>query len=317
MPAVSWKSPPDRPESLALCLKALLRSAGGNPQYDELVSLLGLGSLTTAVAEHPVQEWPSYGRDVALISTAGLLGLRLRDLHPPAAAARLDASAEYPQHFRDSYIPLIERALAAEQPVLAWAGWPPPAELAWGLITYRDGDKLLGHTLGHDALVVFSGPALQVYVVEALHPAYPPAAAMLRHIALLADRAWRGDLPAPPGLTTGDAAHAHWQAILNAAPAESLPHHAALAERLSAARRCLEQTLRRLAPQLAQSAQQHADEIAAAADACAAQLLQFAGRCRRASHGLDTPAQESLLTGLQFVRCEEVRLAELCQAASA
>lgn len=103
-----------------------------------------------------------------IVGVAAEFGLRLRELHPPAAAAGLDQSAEFPAHFHDSYAPLIRRALANGQTALAWKGWEDGA--VWGLIERERDGVFEGPAGDGPAPVRLTGAAHQVYIVEAFEP---------------------------------------------------------------------------------------------------------------------------------------------------
>lgn len=216
MSQVRWIEGPSEHESLAVALRAILAGAGADYAYDELVSLLGLGAALVAVPDECPGRWAAYGRDAALTEAAGRLGLRLRALHPLEAAGGLRRSAEFAQHFRDSYVPLVRRALAQGQTALAWCGWPSPAERQWGVLCANAGTELQGYTIGHGgAATALSGPAYQVYVVEeyqAPAPATGAPAAWFAHVARVAAAGWQGRLPTAPGVLTGEAAFEIWRA---------------------------------------------------------------------------------------------------------
>jgi len=255
-----WSEAQNHYESLAACVRAILAGAGSERSYEEILAALGLGAITVAVADEGLGSWCTWARDAALLQTAPLYGLRLRELHPPEVAAGLPGAAEFTQHFRDSYVPLIRQALAHGQLALAWRGWPPPRERLWGLITAVHGDMLTGYTLWHEAQPLpLTGPAYQVYVVEECAP--PPADALtpdllFQHVARLAVRAWSGTWTALETLSTGAAAYRAWQDALrkakptdpNGLPLSRQQSHAARAH--TAARTSLATWLRQIAPGL-------------------------------------------------------------------
>ncbi len=141
--------------------------------YDELVAVLALGSLVVPVGCEPPNRWLAYGRDAALAKVAPAFGIRLRELHPPLAAAGLAGSAEFPQHFADSYVPLARSALRSGQMLLAWRGWATPCEMEWGLLTSERGDELMGVCGASDAPQPLVGAAHQVYAVESVEAGSP------------------------------------------------------------------------------------------------------------------------------------------------
>ncbi len=241
-------------ESLAVCLRAVLTGFGVRRPYDELVSTLGLGAATVAAPDDSLDSWATYARDAGLVPTANLYGLCLRDLHPPNATPGLGRSAEYPEHFHDSYVPLIMRALEHDQLVLAWRGWPAPGERLWGVITRARGDQLFGQMQGcGDELVPLAGPAHQVYIVEESRPPNPNALspdALFAHVARQASAAWAGRWVSDRGALTGPAAYKAWQDFLRRAPnANTLvpplhQQHRHTVRLLVAARKCLSAWLR-------------------------------------------------------------------------
>lgn len=208
-----WLESADQPESLALCVRSVLAGRGIERTYEEIVAALGLGSLLAIDAEQPAAAWCGLGRDAFLASGLALFNVRIRELHPPPAARRLERSPEFSDHFRDSYLPLIARAMEHGQPVLAWRGWAPPAEQQWGLLTSVATDAARGLCPGCDGRPqVLGGPAQQVYVIETPEQAGSPRDA--RHVLAAARRAalatWHSDIPGRPDLLTGERAFGAW-----------------------------------------------------------------------------------------------------------
>jgi hypothetical protein len=258
---VRWTEAPDQYESLAVSLRAVLDRGGVDRSYDELVAVLGLGFATVAATDDTLDSWCTYARDAGLGATAESYGLRLRELHPPAATRGLARSAEYARHFQDSYVPLIARALEHDQLVLAWRGWPAPHDRLWGVITSFQGGTLGGHTLGADGRPLpLSGPAHQVYIVEESRPVDPSALApahLFAHAARQARAGWAGTWARCANVKTGAAAYRAWQDILRTGAdggAGVVPlyrQHAQAARVHGAARGCLAAWLRRVGPALA------------------------------------------------------------------
>ncbi|MFQ5805530.1 MAG: hypothetical protein ACE5I3_03660 [Phycisphaerae bacterium] len=213
-----WLEAQNHYESLAVSLRTLLACWDMDRQYDELVAVLGLGAATVVASDDSLGWWCTYARDASLIETAELYGLGLRELHPPEATQGLSRSAEFAQHFRDSYVPLIARALEHGQPVLAWRGWPAPRERLWGVITSIQGELIFGHTLWHDGQPLpLTGPAHQVYVVEEFRPPEHDAvtpADLFAHVARQARAVWAGRWARCPNVQTGAAAYRAWQDAL-------------------------------------------------------------------------------------------------------
>jgi hypothetical protein len=261
MKQIRWVEAEDHHESLAVSLRAVLAGSGTDRPYDELVAALGLGFATVATAADSLDWWSTYARDASLTTTAELYGLRLRELHPSSAALGLAASAEYAQHFRDSYLPLIARALEHNQLVLAWRGWPAPRDRFWGLITSLERETLFGYTLeaeGQPQPLV--GPAHQIYIVEespSPEPRALTAAHLFAHVARQAQAVWAGTWVKCANIETGAAAYRAWQNALQVRPngvVRAVPLHrqqsqAARVHR--AARSCLAAWLRRIGPALA------------------------------------------------------------------
>jgi|GEM_PF-796207 len=228
---------PSEIESLAVALRAALRPrvSGSSTddawlwEYAELVRLLGLDLLTVAVEDECPCRWRCHARDAGLTEFATFCGLRIRELHPPEAAAGLDGTPEFADHFRDSYLPLMREALRNGQPVLAWRGWPAPAEYDWGVVVRIDDDgEAYGYApdssgavrpvrgaAGEDPLIQMRGPALQVYVIEGWEPPRMPTfKQQLRHRLRVAVAAFDGVLPSPANVRLGRAAYELWRKSL-------------------------------------------------------------------------------------------------------
>ncbi|NOX59093.1 MAG: hypothetical protein GXP29_09580 [Planctomycetes bacterium] len=156
----------------------LLEDTGGEATEADLLVALGaafsLCSYESANGEFPIL---AECHDLALPEAADLFGIRLRALHPPRARFGLDHSAEFAEHFEDSYVPLIERAVAHGQPVLALRGWPAESGATWGLILPDEcgNDPLRGVAGGSRDVIPLVEPALQCYVIEEVHPEQPQA----------------------------------------------------------------------------------------------------------------------------------------------
>jgi len=253
---IRWSEAPNHYESLAVSLRAILAGFGAEHPYDELLAGLGLGAAVVAVPGEPLGWWWTHARDVNLLATARLYGLHLRELHPPEAAHGLSGSAEYAEHFRDSYLPLIRAAVEHEQPVLAWRGWPAPRDRLWGVITAVRDELVIGYTLWHDSEPLpMVGPAHQVYIVEDYRaPARPPTAdELFWRAAGQAQAWWAGTGAVRTGLETGRHAYRRWQAALHEPTDDSLPLHRQQSQAVRvhvAARSYLAVWLRRVAHQL-------------------------------------------------------------------
>jgi len=158
-------------ESLAFALRAIARQAEVKIDHRELITALGFE--TPAVPSHTATAI-MFGRDARLIEAGKIVGMQIREVHPPEAARGLEAAAEFDQHFDASYRPLILRALENNQGVIAWRGWAGERELSWGWIRAAcdEGVGFRGATiwserelnsLRNDLLV---RPSVQLYIVE-------------------------------------------------------------------------------------------------------------------------------------------------------
>jgi len=255
-----WSEAQNHYESLAVSLRAVLAYLDSDHPYDELVATLGLGFATVATTDDSLGWWCTYARDASLIETAKLYGLRLRELHPPEAALGLSGSPEFAQHFRDSYVPLIARALEHGQPVLAWRGWLAPRDRLWGVITSIRGAQIFGQTLWHEGQPLpLTGPAHQAYVVEEFRPPDDKAVApanLFSHVARQARAMWAGTWARCTHVTTGAVAYRAWCDALRAPSGRQatppLYDQQSQAARVhAAARDCLATWLRRVAGALA------------------------------------------------------------------
>ena len=206
---------PDHPESLAIALRALLSWAGEEVDYRTITAALGL-SLITAVRdpEACLVIWVTQGRDALLAEAAPCFGLRIRDLHPPEAAVGIERAPEFAQHFEASYRPLIEKALANNQPVLARSGWPGEASGHWGIITAGGGPGmgLRGTSLDSGgATVTMTAPPVQAYVIEELKPRVQSAGELLRLAVNSARTILHNETDPRFGITTGPEVYASWR----------------------------------------------------------------------------------------------------------
>lgn len=225
MPALSDISvdapSPGRDDPLVLALRAVLVWHGAAVAYDDLARRTGCAAMFTFSArESCPNRWDAYARDAFLVAAAGELGLSLRDLHPPDAVPLPAAPPEFELHFRDSYVPLIEASLANGQPVLAWAGWPPPHDLSWGVITALDDRRCCrGRVPGRADAVPLERAAWQCYVVQAFRPDdSSPSASLQAAVRARLIAAWQDRLPGESGVSSGPAALRQWRERLAAEP---------------------------------------------------------------------------------------------------
>jgi len=218
MPQVLWIEENAHYESLAVCLRALLAGAGREVSYEELAAVLGFSTTLVAVRGEALGWWCTFARDTHLYETARLYGVRLRALHPQAASRGLESSSEFAGHFRDSYAPLIERALEHDQPVLVWRGWPAPRERLWGLIIEFRSGMFIGHSLWHNGQPIpLVSAAHQVYVVEHCDQVAKPLAQteQFERVRKQTLSAWRRVPAANESIVCGAAAYADWQERLS------------------------------------------------------------------------------------------------------
>jgi hypothetical protein len=224
-------------DSLAAALAALVTARDPAIECAEIdvAVALGLPFLMCADCEQcDVARWASLASDVGLIEAAALFGVRARPLHPRATAAGLVTSPEYNQHFRDSYVPLVRRALAHDQPVLAWQGWPSPAERAWGIITHAEPATggLRGVTAEAPGTVPLIGAPLQCYVIEQIDPIAPAAADVLACGAAAVARLHEECAATGPRIAGALAWHFWRDTLGRDIDAEELTSHLALARDL-------------------------------------------------------------------------------------
>jgi len=227
-------------ESLTAAIVALLDAHLCSFESDDVNSVLGTSYLSVA-ADAPLSLWSKAGRDIRLIDSARVFGVHLRPLHPTAAARGLENANEFADHFRDSYVPLIRRALAAGEPVLAWQGWPGHAALDWGIITRVSGSQLgvAGTAPGFDEVVELKTPAIQCYVVESVTGASPSAIDLLVHSLNIAATLMTGKQRFAGPWITGPTTHDNWrQRLINPTDGDCADDHAAIAHAIASNRKC-------------------------------------------------------------------------------
>jgi hypothetical protein len=270
MTKLRWIEEAEHAESLTTALRAVLALYGQDQPYENLLAALGLGTLVTAHPDEPLHHWPTLGRDLCLVDAAAKFGLSLRPLHPPDAAAGLGRSSEFASHFHDSYVPLIRTALAHEQLVLAWRGWPAPSSRCWGVIAGEQDEQLWGFATGRNLeYVPLIDPAHQAYVVEE----YRSPGRSLNEIDLFdmvrrfAREFWEGSLTTMPGLLTGEKAYRAWIQKLRAPDSEEslglsvLEQHRGAVRSLLAARRAMVIFLRGCARRRSAAAARWAESV--------------------------------------------------------
>jgi hypothetical protein len=220
--SLSLEAVGDQRESLVLSLQAVFRAYGRDLDYDELAAVTANALMTTWApdAADPTW-WPVCGRHAFLESAARSYGLVLRELHPPDAAPRPPAPPEYELHFRDSYLPFIQAALEHDEPVLAWAGWPAPHEMLWGVITGIDAalKQCIGYSCASPGQrVLLTGPPVQVYLVQDYTETRSTPGQVLSAALQRADAAFNNHLDAFFGVVSGPAALEKWHDALATDP---------------------------------------------------------------------------------------------------
>ncbi len=273
--AVRWREESRHYEALAVCLRSLLAGAGRDCAYRDLTVALGLGGLLCAHRHEPLGWWWTVARDARLRDLARELGIELRELHPPEAAVEYEPTPEYTQHFRDSYVPLIEQALDHGHVVLVWGGWPSPRERLWGLITQRRSGMLVGLTLWHNGQPMpLISAARGVYIVEDVRgdgPGWTLGPSAFERIAAWTVEQWHGRWLEGRCVQTGEAAWQQWtQAVCQPDPGDDVPlyrQHAQMARVTAAARRQLADWLRAIGPRLTERRVELAAHWAAQCDA--------------------------------------------------
>lgn len=319
--AVRWREESRHYESLVVCLRSLLAGAGRDCAYRDLTVALGLGGLLCAHAHEPLGWWWTVARDARLACLAGELGIELRPLHPPEAAVEYEPTPEYTQHFRDSYVPLIEQALDHGHPVLVWGGWPAPRERLWGVITQRRSGMLVGLTLWHNGQPMpLISAARGVYIVEDVRRDAPPwtlAPDALERIARWTVEQWHARWLDATCVQTGLPAWQRWIAALRQPPQ---PHdvplhrqHAQLARVTAAARTQLAAWLRSVGPRLRARQVDLAAHWAAQCDAVASLLTTWSAD-EAARHQFEKPTgPHTIAATLQTAATIEGQMVELLQ----
>ena len=211
----------NRWESISLCLQAIARWAGVELHFRSINASLGLSFMISAprAAQVSLSWWMTFGRDLFLIETGKLFGLGFRRLELPESARTNPGSPQALQAYQETVRPLIAAALADDQPVLAWQGWPDYHKYLWGLLTSENdcelgfsgttmwaGEKLLPHhraAAGPDRLLLLPGGAIGRGSPDHLHrddrcPADSPPP--LRRLRL-------SRLPVPGGTCRPDPRH--------------------------------------------------------------------------------------------------------------
>lgn len=201
---------PDAPDgaahSFTVALHTSARASGCSATHDAIVTATGrgLGARFSLLTDVPAA-WIADRQDCSLPFVAEVFGLTVRSLNPPAAVDGLDAAPEFTGHFIDSYKPLIVRALAHGQPVLAWGGWGGHPGFRWGVVIQEGGGALglLGCVPGIAGVVPLTLAATQCHVVERWSGAVPDPSAVL---ACGVDSILTDD----GGSVCGPAAYSHW-----------------------------------------------------------------------------------------------------------
>ncbi|MBN2445563.1 MAG: hypothetical protein JXO22_02485 [Phycisphaerae bacterium] len=318
--ASDWIEEPGEYESLALSLRAVLNEAGAPREYDEIVAALGLGVAVVSVADECIGWWAAYERDVSLAAAAETYGILLRELHPPAAAIGLADAREFEQHYRDSYVPLIRRALEVGQVCLAWRGWPQPMDRAWGVITEARAAALWGVAPGRSStLRQIGGAAWQVYIVEKITPQQRDdrlqASALFDQACDAARRFWKPTEQKTRAILTGAAAFDAWADALdrdNPCPRcaeQSYRCQGQLTRVLISSREHLSRWLRRVMPELDSRRQKLAERWVAASEQSADAMSAYQEDARLQRLFATTDGRAVVRQAIERVRDIEAALA--------
>jgi len=267
LPRPDWSAPYAPEHSLAACLGAILAGAGAPQPPDRIRAHLGLGAAFTCDPTDLPASAGVAARDLWLPVLAADCGLRIRPLHPPAAARGLGAAREFRQHFFDSYVPLLRRGLECGQVALAWRG-VRNRDYEWSIVTGEERGTFVCEVPTPNGRGTerarLDDAALQIHVIEEVDPAAAgqladlPATTVARRAILIPEQRD----------ATAAAFHADaWSAWLDAAAQFDEPACGVAAERLrhvAATRQSLARLLH------AAGAPPHAEQAALQAAACAA-----------------------------------------------
>lgn len=206
-------------DSLRAALAGVLAAWGRD--VDDAVLSVALGDafmLTHAAAAERSSQWNIYGRHAFLAEAARDLGVSLYDLHPPDAAPLPTPPPEFATHFRDSYAPFVAAAIERDEPCLAWMGWPPPTEDAWGVVTgMLEGGRCVGRTMyGGEEAVEMIGPPVLVYVVEEVRPSVLDVRNLVGRVLTRAAAVLNNRLDASYRVTSGVASLEAWRTAAQA-----------------------------------------------------------------------------------------------------
>jgi hypothetical protein len=205
----------DPSQSLDFCVEAVLAAFGHSVAREELSAVMGNAFLLSySVDAPPGQQWNAYGRHTFLETTARLYGLELRDLHPPDAAPLPLTPPEFEGHFVDSYLPLVQTALAHGYPAFAWMGWPQPNGTLWGVVTGFDAanGRCLGQTIySRGRPVAFTSAPVQVYTVQEFREVRASPAELLKVMLNHAAVIMKNLIPSNYRVTSGPASLEAWR----------------------------------------------------------------------------------------------------------
>ncbi len=299
-----------RRDSLALALQAILRWwQARNVSYDEMIAVTAIGAMLPFTDREPCPgRWCDYGRDAFLVVAAEQYGLSLRDLHPADAVPLPATPPEFELHWRDSYVPLVETALAHRQPVLAWMGWPAPHETQWGIISAVDARtrRCAGIIAGVPQLIALDRAAVQAYVAQEFAPADAGVAGLVRPAAARSLAVLRNEGPARFSVQTGSAALGRLQARLS--ERDFCPIHRADSWRCLArlAEECAAR--RRAAANWYTSVQQSG--LAGVLESSADSIATLSPEPRHREAWASPSGRHELIGAIEQVRAADVRVAE-------
>ncbi len=300
-----------RRDSLTLALQSVLRWWRANDvSYDELIAVTAIGVMLPFTDREPCPaRWCDYGRDAFLVAAAEQYGLSLRDLHPPDAVPLPATPPEFELHWRDSYVPLVETALAHRQPVLAWMGWPAPHETQWGIISAIDARtrRCAGIIASVPQMIALDRAAVQAYVAQELAAVDADVAGRVRSAASRGLTVLRNEGPARFNVQTGAVAIGRLQGRIS--EREFCPVHRADSWRCLArlADECAAR--RRAAASWFSSVQQSG--LAGALEASADSISALSPSARHREAWASPSGRHELIGAIEQVRAADVRVADV------
>lgn len=207
-------------ESLTLALQAISRWAGVELHFRSLNAALGLSFMTSAPRDNGVSLawWMALGRDAFLIETGKLFGLVIEPLYSADPTVQ---SGDAFGHFQTTLKPKVQEALANNQPVLAWRGWPDYHSYLWGILTTESDSELgfAGTTMWSGGKPLsLSAPPARLYVVTEATPRQPEADELLYFAVRNTQHVVHNQVDSKFGVVTGLQAYDRWLQWLSEDP---------------------------------------------------------------------------------------------------